>query len=80
MADVLPVVIGYMGSVLFRLLGLQARYVTDAVSVLALCLGLAFLPLAGEEGGYRFRLLTRAAPDAGTAPDAYSSGRRGGAR
>jgi hypothetical protein len=64
-ADVLPVVIGRLGVSQPGLLGLQARYVTDAVSVLALCLGLAFLPLAGEEGGYRFRLPARAEPGAG---------------
>ena len=54
-ADVIPVVIGRLGAEQPGLLGLQARYVTDAVSVLALCLGFAFLPLAGDEGGYRFR-------------------------
>ena len=64
-ADVFPVVIGRLGVSQPALLGLQARYVTDAVSVLALCLGLAFLPLAGEEDGYRFRLPGRAAPGAG---------------
>ena len=55
-ADVIPVVIGRLGAEQPGLLGLQARYVTDAVSVLALCLGFAFLPLAGDESGYRFRL------------------------
>ena len=51
MADVLPVVIGRLSSQPRppRACPLQARYVTDTVSVLALCLGLAFLPLAGEE-------------------------------
>jgi hypothetical protein len=53
-ADVLPVVIGRLGSADPRVLGLQARYVTDVAAVLALCLALAFLPLAGQEGGYRF--------------------------
>jgi hypothetical protein len=67
-ADVFPVVIGRLGVSQPALLGLQARYVTDAVSVLALCLGLAFLPLAGEEGGYRFRLPARAAPGSGEVP------------
>jgi hypothetical protein len=61
-ADVFPVVIGRLGVAQPGLLGLQARYVTDAVAVLALCLGLAFLPLAGEQDGYRFRLPARAAP------------------
>ena len=67
-ADVLPVVIGRLGVSQPGLLGLQARYVTDAVSVLALCLGLAFLPLAGEEGGYRFRLPAWAEPGARETP------------
>src|SRR5215467_11065427 len=38
------------------LAGLQARYVADAAAVFVLCLGLAFLPAAGETGVYRFRL------------------------
>ena len=53
-ADVLPVVIGRLGSADPHVLGLQARYVTDVAAVLALCLALAFLPLTGQEGGYRF--------------------------
>lgn len=65
-ADVIPVVIGRLGAEQPALLGLQARYVTDAVSVLALCLGFAFLPLAGDEGGYRFRRPAWASPGAGT--------------
>jgi hypothetical protein len=55
-ADVLPVVIGRLATLPATLLGLQARFVTDAAAVLALCLGLAFLPLAGEQGAYRLRL------------------------
>ena len=55
-ADVIPVVIGRLGSSTPGLLGLQARYVTDAAAVLALCLGLAFLPLAGQQDGYRFQV------------------------
>ena len=55
-ADLVPVIIGRLNApVVAGLLGLQARYVTDAVSVLALCLGLAFLPVAGAPHGYRFR-------------------------
>jgi hypothetical protein len=65
-ADVIPVVIGRLGAEQPGLLGLQARYVTDAVSVLALCLGFAFLPLAGDEGGYRFRRPAWASPGTGT--------------
>jgi hypothetical protein len=85
-ADVIPVVIGRLGAEQPGLLGLQARYVTDAVSVLALCLGFAFLPLAGDEGGYRFRRPAWASPGAGTpasgtpgisAPDAGTPGTAG---
>ena len=53
-ADVVPVVIGRLAVAPATLLGLQARYATDATSVLALCLGLAFLPLAGEQSVSRF--------------------------
>jgi hypothetical protein len=49
-ADMLPVVIGRLAAMPAALLGLQARYVTDAATVLALCIGFAFLPLAGGEG------------------------------
>ncbi|HUY44127.1 MAG TPA: hypothetical protein VMV92_00155 [Streptosporangiaceae bacterium] len=55
-ADVVPVVIGRIAVAPAGLLGLQARYVTDATSVLALCLGLAFLPLAGEQSVSRFQV------------------------
>jgi hypothetical protein len=55
-ADIVPVVLGRLGTQPAALLGAQARYVTDAVPVLALCLGLAFLPLTGEQNAYRFRL------------------------
>ncbi len=55
-ADILPVAIGRLTMMPGTLLGLQARYVTDAASVLALSLGLAVLPLAGEQGAPRFRL------------------------
>lgn len=54
-ADLVPIIIGRLSQAAPALLGLQARYVTDAVSVLALCLGLAFLPVAGAPHGYRFR-------------------------
>jgi hypothetical protein len=37
------------------LLGAGTSYLTDATPVLALCLGLAFLPLVGERHAYRFR-------------------------
>lgn len=59
-ADIMPVAIGRLGLLPASLLGLQARYVTDAPAVLALCTGLAFLPLVGEQDGFRFRVSTTA--------------------
>jgi hypothetical protein len=44
--DMLPVVLGRASFVPGVLLGLVTRYVWDATGILALCLGLAFLPLA----------------------------------
>jgi hypothetical protein len=55
-ADMLPIVLGRMGQIPASLLGTQARYLEDAVPVLALCAGLAFLPLDEEQGAIRFRL------------------------
>ena len=82
-ADVIPVVIGRLGAEQPGLLGLQARYVTDAVSVLALCLGFAFLPLAGDESGYRFRrrglASTGGRSGEGRSAGGRSAGRREGA-
>jgi hypothetical protein len=52
-ADVVPIVLGRLGTQPAELLGASTRYLTDATSVLALCLGLAFLPLAGEQAAYR---------------------------
>jgi hypothetical protein len=47
-ADVLPVLIGRIGEMSPGVLAQQTRYVADAVPVLAICVGLAFLPLAGQ--------------------------------
>jgi hypothetical protein len=58
-ADIAPIAIGRLsagGTGFATLAGLQARYVTDTAAVFALCLGLAFLPVAGETGVSRFRL------------------------
>lgn len=55
-SDLVPPILGRLSGADPTLLGLQARYVTDAVSVLAVCLGLAFLPVAGSPDSYRFRL------------------------
>jgi hypothetical protein len=46
--DMLPVVLGRASIVPGVLLGLVTRYVWDAVGILVLCVGLAFLPLAGQ--------------------------------
>jgi hypothetical protein len=77
-ADVVPVAVGRLATfVPAALLGLQARYVTDAVAVLALCLGLAFLPLAGEQGASQIRLppAVTARPAAWSGPGAARSAR-----
>ncbi len=47
-ADVAPVVVGRIAEMTPGVLALQTRYVADAVPVLAICVGLAFLPLAGQ--------------------------------
>jgi hypothetical protein len=48
-ADVTPVVLGRVEVLNPGVLALQTRYVDDAVPILAICLGLAFLPLAGQQ-------------------------------
>ncbi|MFF5209423.1 hypothetical protein [Streptosporangium sp. NPDC000396] len=50
-ADAVPTVIARGGFV--ALVGAETRYVADAVVVLALCLGLALLPVTGETDAYR---------------------------
>jgi hypothetical protein len=52
-ADVGPVVIGRLGEMAGGVLALQTRYVADAAPVLAICVGLAFLPLAGQPDARR---------------------------
>lgn len=51
--DIVPVLAGRSSLVPATLLGLSARYVWDATGILVLCLGLAFLPLAGSTGPWR---------------------------
>ena len=46
--DMVPVLLGRASFVPGVLLGLVTRYVWDAVGILALCLGLAFLPFEGQ--------------------------------
>jgi hypothetical protein len=49
-ADIVPVALGQRASFLpGALSGHETRYVWDAVAVLAICLGPAFLPMAGEQ-------------------------------
>jgi hypothetical protein len=47
-ADVAPVLLGRISELGPTVLGLETRYVADAVPVLAVCLGLAFWPVAGQ--------------------------------
>lgn len=47
-ADVTPVVLGRVEVLNAGALALQTRYVSDALPVLVVCLGLAFLPLTGQ--------------------------------
>jgi hypothetical protein len=61
-ADILPVIISRLSAYPGNLLGELTRYVTDATGVLALCVGLAVLPLAGEQHVYRFQLGTMRRP------------------
>jgi hypothetical protein len=46
--DFLPVLVGRGDLVPGAILGLTTRYVWDALAILAICLGLAFLPMPGE--------------------------------
>jgi hypothetical protein len=58
-ADIIPVALGQRASFLpGALTGHETRYVWDAVAVLAICVGLAFLPMVGEES-VRPQLLRR---------------------
>ncbi|MGH3245001.1 MAG: hypothetical protein ACRDOI_02120 [Trebonia sp.] len=51
--DIVPVLAGRSSLVSGAVLGLSARYVWDATGLLALCLGLAFMPLADAPGAGR---------------------------
>lgn len=57
-ADMLPVVIGRLGLEVAGpiFLGLDLRYLADSVSVLVICVGLAFWPVTGEEAAHRASL------------------------
>ncbi len=47
-ADIVPVLVGRISELGPKVLGLETRYVADAVPVLAICLGLAFWPVTGR--------------------------------
>ena len=51
--DMVPVVLGRASFFPGDVLGLWTRYVWDATGIAALCLGLAFLPLAGQASSHR---------------------------
>jgi hypothetical protein len=54
--DVIPVLVGRLSQVapeFVQILGTETRYVADASSIAAICLGLAFLPVVGETEPYR---------------------------
>lgn len=52
-ADIAPVAVGRLQQYPPSLLGVQARYVTDATGVLVVCAAIAFAGLAGERDTYR---------------------------
>lgn len=54
-ADVLPLAVGRISTMLPALLGLDIRYVADAAPVAAICLGLAFWPVVGVPSTQRSR-------------------------
>ncbi|HWF82378.1 MAG TPA: hypothetical protein VN695_17515 [Streptosporangiaceae bacterium] len=54
-ADLLPLVIGRISTMLPALLGLDIRYVADAAPVAAICIGLAFWPVVGVASAARSR-------------------------
>jgi hypothetical protein len=66
-ADIAPVLLGRVPELGPGVLGLETRYVADAVPVLAICLGLAFWPVAGRQdaGGRRPAAARLAATGAG---------------
>ncbi len=51
--DMVPVILGRASFFPGVVLGLWTRYVWDATGIAALCLGLAFLPLAGQTSAHR---------------------------
>jgi hypothetical protein len=58
-ADIGPAIISRVSAISATILGLDLHYVADAAPVLALCVGLAFWPVIGEESPYRGALPSR---------------------
>lgn len=56
LCDLLPVIFSRVGRSGGGLLGLDLQYLADSLPVLAICLGLAFWPVDGEQNAYRFAL------------------------
>jgi len=53
---IVPVVVGRVGlGISPQVLGTDVHYLADSLPVIAVCVGLAFWPMAGEENGYRAR-------------------------
>jgi hypothetical protein len=50
-ADLAPIIVSRVNTWYPSFLALDTRYVADAAAVLVICLGLAILPLAGQEDG-----------------------------
>jgi len=59
LADIGPAIISRVRAISATSLGLDLHYVADAAPILALCVGLAFWPVRGEERPYRGRLPSR---------------------
>ena len=59
LADLGPVVVARVSSTSATILGLDLHYLADAAPILALCVGLAFWPVLGEEDPYRGKLPSR---------------------
>jgi hypothetical protein len=53
LADLGPVIISRVSAISATILGLDLHYLADAAPILALCVGLAFWPVAGEQQPYR---------------------------
>ena len=66
LADLGPLIISRVSQVTPTILGLDLHYLADSPPILALCVGLAFWPVAGEENPYRSARPPRVAVSAAT--------------